>query len=80
VNKDHQACLTLLVDEEHALAKAVRCGLDSGLGVLMLRSVLCELLIGGDKLAGVNISRALGVKMTLIAVPSLTIHPPRHLG
>src|SRR5215217_6304962 len=52
VNKDHKAHLRLLVGEEHTLAKAVRCGLDPALAVLMLRSVLCVLLIGGDKLAG----------------------------
>jgi hypothetical protein len=52
MNKYHQARLRLLVGEEHPLAKAVRCGLDPALGVLMLRSVLCVLLIGGDKLAG----------------------------
>ena len=52
VNKDHQARLRLLVNDEHKLVNPVRCGLDPGLGVLMLRSVLCEVLIGGGKLAG----------------------------
>src|SRR5215208_5628044 len=52
VNKDHQARLRFLVNDERALAKAVRCGLDPALAVQILRSVLCELLIGGDKLAG----------------------------
>src|SRR5215208_6221402 len=51
VSKDHQTRLNLLVNEEHTLAKAVRCGLDPALGVQMLRAVLCELFIGGDKLA-----------------------------
>jgi hypothetical protein len=44
VNKDHQACLSLLVYEEHALAKPVRRGLDTGLGVQILRPTLFELL------------------------------------
>jgi hypothetical protein len=52
VSKDDYARLRFLVDDEHALAKAVRCSTEAGFGALMLRSVLCELLIGGDKLAG----------------------------
>jgi hypothetical protein len=52
VNKDYYARLRFLVNEEHAGAKPVRCGPDPGLGVLMLRSVLCEFLVGGDKVAG----------------------------
>jgi hypothetical protein len=51
VNKDDYVRLCFLVKEEHALAKAVRCGPEAGLGVQMLRAVLCELLIGGGKLA-----------------------------
>lgn len=45
------SALRILVNEEHTLVNPVRCGLDPRLGVMMLRSVLCELLIGGDKLA-----------------------------
>jgi len=52
VNKDHHARLGFLINEEHALAKPVRCGPEAGLGVLMLWSVFCELLIGAGKLAG----------------------------
>src|SRR5829696_10023197 len=52
VNKDHQTRLNLLVNEEHTLAKQVRRGLDTGLGVHILRTMLFELLVCGGKLAG----------------------------
>jgi hypothetical protein len=51
VNKDHQARLRLLVDEEHPLAKAVRLGTEAGLGVQILWSTLFEDLVCGAKLA-----------------------------
>ena len=54
VHKYHQASLRFLVDDEHALAKAVRSDTEAGLGVQMLRPKLFELLVCGDKLAGVN--------------------------
>src|SRR5215211_5166184 len=87
VNKDHQARLRLLVNDEHALAKLVRCSPYAAFGVHILRSKLCELLVGGGKLAGrecftsagchddahsaSSVSRALGVTTTLIALPRL---------
>src|SRR5215207_9266741 len=52
VNKDHQVRLSLLVNEKHTLAKAVRCGLDIGLGVQVLRPTLFEVLICVGKLTG----------------------------
>jgi hypothetical protein len=42
VNKDHQIRLSLLVNEELAGAKQVRRGLDTGLGVQILRPTLFE--------------------------------------
>jgi hypothetical protein len=52
MNKYHQASLRFLVDDEHALAKAVRSGTEAGLGVQMLRPKLFELLVCVGKLAG----------------------------
>jgi hypothetical protein len=80
VNKYHHARLSLLVNEEHALAKAVRCGLDTGLGVLLLRSVLCELLIGGDKLAGREHFTSAGCEDDAHSGSFFDNPPPRHLG
>src|SRR5215208_5316814 len=40
VNKDHQARLRLLVNDEHALAKLVRCGPYAGFGIQILWSTL----------------------------------------
>jgi hypothetical protein len=36
VNKNHQARLRFLVDEEHALAKPVRCGRDAGVSTTLV--------------------------------------------
>jgi len=81
VNKDDYARLRFLVNEEHTGAKPVHGGHEAGLGVHILRPTIFEDLVCVGKLAGVNVSRALGVTMTFIAVPSLTNHPlPRHLG
>src|SRR5215213_489164 len=52
VDKDHHARLRILVNDEHALAIPVRCGLDTGLGVRILRPLLFEVLVGVGKLAG----------------------------
>jgi hypothetical protein len=52
VNKDHQARLSLLVDEERALAKAIRCGPYAALGIQILWSTLFEELVGGGEFAG----------------------------
>jgi hypothetical protein len=52
VNKDDHARLRFLVNEEHALAKPVRCSPEAGLGVHILRPTLFELLICGGNLAG----------------------------
>ena len=52
VNKDHHVRLRLLVNDEHALAKLVRCSPYAGLGAQILRSKLCELLVCDGKLAG----------------------------
>src|SRR5215211_1952269 len=51
VNKYNQVRLRLLINEEHALAKAVRRGLDTGLGVPILRPTLYEDLVCTGKLA-----------------------------
>src|SRR5918995_4060509 len=50
VNKDHQACPRLLVNEEHALTKPVRPGLDTGLVVQVLRPTRFEVLVCVGKL------------------------------
>src|ERR671913_2116359 len=52
VNKDHYPRLRLLVDDKHTLAKPVRCGPETGLGVHILRPTLYELLVCVGKLAG----------------------------
>ena len=52
VNKDHHTRLGLLVDDEHARAKPVRCGPEAGLGAQVLRPTLFELLVCVGKLAG----------------------------
>src|SRR5215216_7384760 len=52
LNKDHQARLSLLVNEEHSLVKAVRCGPYAGLGVHIMRPNHLEMLVCGGKLAG----------------------------
>jgi hypothetical protein len=52
VNKDHQARLRLLVDEELTLVKPVRCSSYAGLGVQILRPTLFEDLVCGGKFAG----------------------------
>src|SRR5215216_4037343 len=52
VYKDHQVCPRLLVNEEHALAKPVRRGIDAGLGVQILRPTLFEVLVCVGKLTG----------------------------
>ena len=52
VNKDYHVRLSLLVDDEHALAILVGCSSEAGLGVQILRSALLELLVGGGELAG----------------------------
>src|SRR5215216_3178087 len=52
VNKDHHVRLRLLVNDEHALAKLVRCSPYAALGVQILRSTLFELLVCRGKLAG----------------------------
>jgi hypothetical protein len=51
VNKYNHARLSFLVNEEHALVKPVRRGLDTGLGVQMLRPKLSEVLVCVGKLA-----------------------------
>src|SRR5215203_3832753 len=51
-NEDHQACLSFLVNEEHALAKPVRTGFDTGLVVQVLRPTRFEVLVCVGKLAG----------------------------
>jgi hypothetical protein len=66
VNKDHHALLSLLVNDEHALAIPVRRSLDTGLGVQISGPTLFEVLVGFGKLAGVNALRALGSTMTPI--------------
>jgi hypothetical protein len=78
VNKYHQARLSLLVNEEHTLVKPVRRGLDTSLGVQMLRPTLFEVLVCGGNLAGgVNVSRALGATTTFIVPlrPEATTKP-----
>ena len=52
VSKDHYARLRFFVNEEHALAKVVRCGSEAGLGAQVLRPTLFELLVCVGKLAG----------------------------
>jgi hypothetical protein len=71
VNKDHQTRLSLLVNEEYAGAKLVRCSPYAGLGVHILRPTLYELLAGGGKLAAREVSRALGCTTTPKAICSL---------
>ncbi|HKH37996.1 MAG TPA: hypothetical protein VKA82_12620 [Rubrobacter sp.] len=71
MNEDDYACLRFLEDDEHALAKPVRCWPESGLGVLKLRSVLCELLIGGGKLAGSERFASAGTHYNTHSVPNL---------
>ena len=72
VNKDHHAPLSLLVNEEHTLAKLESCGLHTGLGVQIFGPTFFEVLVGFGKLAGVKASRALGSTTTLlIALPRL---------
>src|SRR5215218_7131071 len=52
VRKYHYARLSLLVNEEHSLAKPVRCGPYAGLGVHILRPNHLEMLVCGGQLAG----------------------------
>src|SRR5215207_84548 len=52
VNKYHYARLSLLVNEEYTLVKPVLRGLDTSLGVQMLRPTLFEELVCFGKLAG----------------------------
>ena len=52
VSKDHYARLRFFVNEEHALAKAVRCGSETALGIHILRPTLFEVLVCVGKLAG----------------------------
>jgi hypothetical protein len=66
VNEHNHARLGFLVDEEHARSEVVDRGLDARLGVKVLWLTPYEVLVGGDKLAGVNLSRALGCTTTLI--------------
>ena len=68
VKKDDHARLRFLVNEEHALAKPVRCGPEADLGVYILcgpRS--SKSLYASTSSRGVNLSRALGFTMRLIA-------------
>src|SRR5215213_10272724 len=46
------APLSLLVNDEHTLAKLESCGLDTALGVQILCPMLFEVLVGFGKLAG----------------------------
>jgi len=52
VSKDDYGRLRFFVNEEHALAKAVRCGSETALGVHILRPTLFEVLVCVGKLAG----------------------------
>src|SRR5215218_7997305 len=52
VSKDHHVRLRLLVNEEHAPAKLVRCSPYAGLGAQILRSTIFEDLVCVGKLAG----------------------------
>ena len=52
MSKDDYARLRFFVNEEHALAKPVRCGSEAGLGAHILRPTLFELLVCVGKLAG----------------------------
>jgi hypothetical protein len=52
MNKDHQASLRFLINEEHTVAKPVRCGPEAGLGIHILRPTLFEPLVCVGKLAG----------------------------
>jgi hypothetical protein len=68
VNKDDHARLRFLVNEEHAGPKPVRCGPEADLGVYILcgpRS--SKSLYASTSSRGVNLSRALGFTMRLIA-------------
>src|SRR5215217_7959638 len=47
VNKGHHVRLRLLVNDEHALAKLVRCSPEAAFGAQILRYKLCELLVCG---------------------------------
>src|SRR5215211_1935174 len=80
VKKDHHVHLRLLVSDEHAFAKLVRRGTEAGLGVLMLRSLLCELLIGGDKLAGGERFASHGCQYDVHSVSFFAEPPHRYLG
>jgi len=52
MNKDHQASLRFLINEEHSGAKPVRRGPETRLGIHILRPTLFELLVCVSKLAG----------------------------
>jgi hypothetical protein len=78
VRKDHHVLLMLLVEEEHTLAKAVRCATEAGLCLHILRPTHFELLVCvGVSSPGVNLSRALGVTTTLPTARSSSL--PRTL-
>ena len=52
MNKDHQASLRFLINEEHTGAKPVRCAPEVGLGIHILRPTLFKLLVCVGKLDG----------------------------
>src|SRR5215203_1866368 len=80
VNKDHQVRLSLLVNEEHALAKPVRCGLDAGLVIQVLRPTRFEVLVCGGNLAGRERFTSTGIHYDAHIVSFIGEPPPRYIG
>jgi hypothetical protein len=76
VNKDDYARLRFFVNEEHALAKPVRCGPEAGLGAHILRPTLFELLVCGGKLAGYESFTSTGIHYDAPSVSFFDEPPP----
>ena len=79
MSKDDYARVRFFVNEEHPLAKPVRCGSEAALGVHILRPTLFELLVCVGKLAGRECLTSAGVTTTLVVTarsPSLARAPP----
>jgi hypothetical protein len=79
VNKDDYARLRFLVNEEHALVKPVRRGLDTGLGVQILRPTLFEVLVCVDKLTGGERFTSAGCHYDAHSASFFDEPPPRYI-
>src|SRR5215212_7218504 len=76
VNKDHHARLRLLVNDEHAPAKLIRCSPEPALGAQILWSTLFELLICGGKLAGRELFTSAGCHYDAQSASSSSTNQP----